>query len=419
MFLSEDGSGAVRAKLIDFGIAQRTADLAPADASRGAAVVGTPAYMSPEQVLGEPLSPATDVYALGAIWYFALVGAPPFDDPHPAATMLERVAGDVPRVRSRRPEVPRAIDEVIARCMARTVGARFGSMRLVLEALGAAGVAPITRKRRVASAADLDGIPAAAVVALGSHGQPSASHGGSGPAGEDYERLADLRRLRTMLGWGGMIWATTVGVDLLITSTSTGAGLAYLLPVRLAPTVVAFGVWYGLRRAGAAAVRYVALARAAAVTATAVATALISLGWGGLESPMVGGLSCLLIAEGLAFPARMGAMLQRLAWSSSTPAAATCARWRAPWRPPAARRSCRKIPTSYAALIASSFLARARSPRSCAAWPSAAWATRCATCSPAARPCSASASGCRCCSSAAPRSRATRRPLAPAWPAWA
>ena len=50
--------------------------------------------------------------------------------------------------------------------------------------------------------------------------------------------------------------------------TSTGAGLAYLLPVRLAPTVVAFGVWYGLRRAGAAGVRYVTLARAVAVTST-------------------------------------------------------------------------------------------------------------------------------------------------------
>ncbi len=312
VFLCDDGNGTERAKLIDFGIVQRTADLAPAVASPGDAVVGTPAYMSPEQVLGEPLTPATDIYALGAVWYFALVGAPPFDDTHSAATMLERVAGDVPRARSLRPAVPLAIDEVIARCMARTVGARFDSMRRVLEALGAAGVAPITRKRRAASAADLDGIPAAAVVTLGSHGHA----GASGPAGEDYERLADLGRLRTMLGWGGAIWATTVAVDLLITSTSTGAGLAYLLPVRLAPTVVAFGVWYGLRRAGAAGVRYVTLARAVAVTSTAVATALISLGWGGLESPMVGGLSCLLIAEGLAFPARMGAMLRRLAWST-------------------------------------------------------------------------------------------------------
>src|SRR5690606_2345143 len=61
-------------KVLDFGLAS----LAMRGAGLGRTVEGTPAIMAPEQALGEPLGPTADIYALGCVAYFMLVGEPPF-----------------------------------------------------------------------------------------------------------------------------------------------------------------------------------------------------------------------------------------------------------------------------------------------------------------------------------------------------
>jgi hypothetical protein len=96
-----------RAVLLDFGISRDSEQRLP----REHGVTGTPEYMSPEQVLGEPLGPAADVYGVGAILYAALTGQPPFQ-----GTVQEifeaKVSRAPPRPSSRVPGLPADLDEL-------------------------------------------------------------------------------------------------------------------------------------------------------------------------------------------------------------------------------------------------------------------------------------------------------------------
>ncbi|RMG07735.1 MAG: serine/threonine protein kinase, partial [Planctomycetota bacterium] len=113
--------------LVDFGLARLE------DASRALThshqVLGTPAYMPPEQAGGGAVGPASDVYGLGALLYALLTGAPP----HASCTNLPELfaamlRGPPPPPSSLRPEVPRALDEALLRCLEPEPGARYGSM---------------------------------------------------------------------------------------------------------------------------------------------------------------------------------------------------------------------------------------------------------------------------------------------------
>lgn len=133
-------------KLVDFGIAQRdrlaTADepfneerkLTPnATPSEG---FGTPAYMSPEQILGEFVDARSDVFSLGVVMYELLCGVRPFDKDDKTNDALHRVRRDPPTpLRVRAPDVPRALERVIMRCLAKLPGDRFTSAHAVADAL--------------------------------------------------------------------------------------------------------------------------------------------------------------------------------------------------------------------------------------------------------------------------------------------
>lgn len=88
-------------KLFDFGVAKQSADLSPDGRSItvAGAIVGTPAYMSPEQCLGEPADARSDVYACGAVLYHLVTGRTPFEDEH-AMQMLFRHVNEEPRLPS-------------------------------------------------------------------------------------------------------------------------------------------------------------------------------------------------------------------------------------------------------------------------------------------------------------------------------
>ncbi|HEX7277262.1 MAG TPA: serine/threonine-protein kinase, partial [Acidimicrobiales bacterium] len=90
-----DGSGRVR--LADFGVASVLDD---ARMTSGNAVVGSPAYMAPEQVTGEVVGPAADLWALGATLYFAVEGRPPFDKGTAVPTMAA-IVREPPRTPTR------------------------------------------------------------------------------------------------------------------------------------------------------------------------------------------------------------------------------------------------------------------------------------------------------------------------------
>ncbi len=107
-------------KVTDFGIARIT----DASRTRTGVVLGTPAFMSPEQLAGRPLDGRSDLYSLGATLYQLLTGQLPLNADSMAALMY-RIANDVPvELRVLRPDLPPELSELIARLLAKTPDAR-------------------------------------------------------------------------------------------------------------------------------------------------------------------------------------------------------------------------------------------------------------------------------------------------------
>jgi serine/threonine-protein kinase len=117
-----NGSATPLWKILDFGVSKLGDDSQLTED----AVVGTPAYMSPEQAKGEPVDVRTDVYGLGAIAYAALTGVPPFGG-GTAAVVMARVIRERPRPPSQLSGLPPAIDDVIARAMAKAPADRYAT----------------------------------------------------------------------------------------------------------------------------------------------------------------------------------------------------------------------------------------------------------------------------------------------------
>lgn len=128
-----------RVKVADFGIAKAVAD---ADLTQPGAMVGTAKYLAPEQVLGEPVDARTDIYSLGVVLYELLSGRPPFRADTDAATALARLTAQPMRPRQIRSAVPRALDDITMRALAREPADRYESAASLRAALLAAGAQP-------------------------------------------------------------------------------------------------------------------------------------------------------------------------------------------------------------------------------------------------------------------------------------
>ncbi|MDE3171983.1 MAG: protein kinase [Gemmatimonadota bacterium] len=113
-----------RALVTDFGIA-RLAEAAPLTAT--GQVLGTVYYMSPEQVTGEALDGRSDLYALGVVGFYALTGRFPFDAPMASAVLVAQVNKPPPPVLTIAPGAPRALAEIIDRCLAKNPASRYAS----------------------------------------------------------------------------------------------------------------------------------------------------------------------------------------------------------------------------------------------------------------------------------------------------
>jgi eukaryotic-like serine/threonine-protein kinase len=136
ILLTRDGSTLVA----DFGIARALEG--DDKLTQTGMVIGTPAYMSPEQASGDKgIDARTDIYSLGAVLYEMLAGEAPYTGPTAQAIIAKRLMDPVPSVRRVRPNVPEAVDEAIRRALAPVAADRFGSAGDFARALQAAGTA--------------------------------------------------------------------------------------------------------------------------------------------------------------------------------------------------------------------------------------------------------------------------------------
>jgi serine/threonine protein kinase len=133
------------AKLADFGIAKAMAD-ATGGVTMTGELIGTPRYLSPEQVTGHPATPRSDLYAVGVVLYEMLAGTPPFVGETPIATALAHQREALPSLASRRPGLDPRLVAAVERALEKDPAHRFADateMRHALAPLPPHATAPL------------------------------------------------------------------------------------------------------------------------------------------------------------------------------------------------------------------------------------------------------------------------------------
>ncbi len=156
--LIAERSGREHCYLADFGLTKQTASISGLTGT--GELVGTVAYVSPEQIRGEAVDARADVYALGCVLYECLAGEPPFARESEVATLWAHVNEPPPALSAVRPELGREIDRVLGRALAKAPGERQANCgELVASARAALGLlgptAPALRRRGRAPRIDL------------------------------------------------------------------------------------------------------------------------------------------------------------------------------------------------------------------------------------------------------------------------
>ena len=119
----------------DFGIAKLSQ--AQAGNVTGSAIIGTPAYMAPEQAQGDSIDGRVDIYALGIILYEMVTGRQPYEADTPMAVALKHITDPVPHILNANPKLPPGMDMVIQKAMAKDRDDRFASSKEMIDALHA------------------------------------------------------------------------------------------------------------------------------------------------------------------------------------------------------------------------------------------------------------------------------------------
>jgi tetratricopeptide (TPR) repeat protein/predicted negative regulator of RcsB-dependent stress response len=163
------------ARVADFGVARALEAAGTPQLTATGLVVGTPAYMSPEQASAGQVDARSDVYALGCVLYEMLAGEPPYTGATPQAVAAKRLTDPIPSIRRLRKEIPETVDRAIRIALAKTpadrfaTAAQFGSALAVPSARerdGSSPGAPGTERHRARRLAVVV-LGVAALIALG------------------------------------------------------------------------------------------------------------------------------------------------------------------------------------------------------------------------------------------------------------
>jgi serine/threonine-protein kinase len=131
------GERGERAVIMDFGLAkERRADPALKKLTATGVILGTPEFMSPEQIRGRPLDARSDIYALGIVAFEMFTGKLPFEGRNAQEMMMARLRGKPTPLRRLRPELSPGLEKVLMRAMAANAEDRYGSAAEFGHALG-------------------------------------------------------------------------------------------------------------------------------------------------------------------------------------------------------------------------------------------------------------------------------------------
>lgn len=151
IFITEEGG----VKVTDFGIAL-AASQSPITATGD--IIGTPFYLSPEQVDGDQATPSSDIYSLGCVLYQLVTGVPPYTGTNSLAIALAHREEPVPDMHRDHPHIPKEIADVVHRAMAKDPSDRYASASEMAEALRAMSASASTQPDAVATTI-LAGVP--------------------------------------------------------------------------------------------------------------------------------------------------------------------------------------------------------------------------------------------------------------------
>ncbi len=125
-------------KLIDFGLAKIAAVAGTEQLTRTGQIIGTPAYMSPEQISGRDVDARSDIYALACLLYEMIAGRPPFTGSDDVQTLYRQLHEPSEPLSLNAADVPAALDKVLDRALSKSPHDRYGSMQELARALNTA-----------------------------------------------------------------------------------------------------------------------------------------------------------------------------------------------------------------------------------------------------------------------------------------
>jgi len=188
-----------RLKVTDFGIARSGVS----QMTEAGSIVGTAQYLSPEQARGAPVSPASDLYSVGVVLYEMLTGSVPFSGDTPLEIAMKHLSAVPEPPSARRPEVPRALDQIVLRALAKSPQERYGSAREMDADLARVGsglpVSPATEEAATAVLAG-SGLESAPTQVSRRGGDAPPAGAAAGPPSRYYEYEEPVRR-RPLWPW--------------------------------------------------------------------------------------------------------------------------------------------------------------------------------------------------------------------------
>jgi eukaryotic-like serine/threonine-protein kinase len=222
-------------KVADFGLARVQGD-SGANLTQIGVTMGTPLYMSPEQIEGRPLDSRSDIYSLGCTAYHMLTGQPPFTGDSPLSVAVQHLNQPAQALTARRPEIPPRFAQVVERMMAKSPADRFSDPSALLNELHSLAV----EGAQQGWAARPDYTPLAEIL------QAADQRSAATTRLDELMKIAASGRKRLAFRWGA---AAIVGCVLIGVAIAAWTRPASLLAGAQASSTLPDNVWAQLYRA--------------------------------------------------------------------------------------------------------------------------------------------------------------------------